>query len=173
MTRNILKNIGCAALISMSAVSASAQSSANAVNASTDWAVFQEGKECWIVSAPSATTITENGKKVTANRSDVLLFVTYDKSRGVSGEVSFTAGYGLKPTTPVSMQIGSSKYTMIPEGEWAWADGSAQDEKIRASMKRGSTAVVTGNSSRGKTTKDTFSLKGFTAALEDAQKRCG
>jgi len=40
-------------------------------------------------------------------------------------------------------------------------------------MKRGATAVVTGISKRGTITKDTFSLLGFTAALEDVEKRCG
>jgi hypothetical protein len=32
--------------------------------------------------------------------------------------------------------------------------------------------VVTGVSSRGTTTKDTFSLLGFTAALDEAERRC-
>ena len=39
-------------------------------------------------------------------------------------------------------------------------------------MKRGADAVLTARSSRGTITKDTFSLLGFTAAVEDAQKRC-
>ncbi|MEL6597855.1 MAG: invasion associated locus B family protein, partial [Pseudomonadota bacterium] len=41
-----------------------------------------------------------------------------------------------------------------------------------AAMKRGAEAVVTGRSGRGTTTKDTFSLLGFTAAVEDAEARC-
>jgi hypothetical protein len=40
-------------------------------------------------------------------------------------------------------------------------------------MKRGENAIVTGISSRGTTTEDKFSLLGFTAAVEDAEKRCG
>ena len=39
-------------------------------------------------------------------------------------------------------------------------------------MRRGSTAKVTGTSARGTTTEDTFSLSGFTAAVEDAEARC-
>ena len=41
-----------------------------------------------------------------------------------------------------------------------------------ASMRRGSTAVVTGVSSRGTTTVDNFSLSGFTAAVNEAESRC-
>jgi hypothetical protein len=39
-------------------------------------------------------------------------------------------------------------------------------------MKRGATATLTARSSRGTITKDTFSLSGYTAAVDDAAKRC-
>ena len=39
-------------------------------------------------------------------------------------------------------------------------------------MKRGVDAVLTARSSRGTQTKDTFSLLGYTAAVEEAEKRC-
>ena len=41
-----------------------------------------------------------------------------------------------------------------------------------AAMKAGSQAVLTAHSSRGTQTVDTFSLLGFTAAMDDAQSRC-
>ena len=40
--------------------------------------------------------------------------------------------------------------------------------KIITAMKRGAQATVTARSARGTQTKDTFSLLGFTAAVEDA-----
>jgi hypothetical protein len=39
-------------------------------------------------------------------------------------------------------------------------------------MKRGAEAVAVAMSSRGTRTEDTFSLMGFTAAVEDAGTRC-
>jgi len=39
-------------------------------------------------------------------------------------------------------------------------------------MKRGVDAVLTARSTRGTQTKDTFSLLGYTAAVEEAEKRC-
>jgi len=45
-------------------------------------------------------------------------------------------------------------------------------KKMVQAMKRGAKATLTGRSSRGTKTEDTFSLKGFTAAVEDASKRC-
>ena len=46
------------------------------------------------------------------------------------------------------------------------------DVEIIKAMKKGAKAILTAKSSRGTKTQDTFSLLGFTAALEDAEKRC-
>lgn len=173
--RNLCIGMVAGGVLAMPAV---AQTSTNRVNAKTDWSVYVEPAgatkptECWIVSAPQKAEIFENGKKVSANRGDILLWVTFKPSQGIRGEISFTGGYPFKSASPVKIQIGSASYSMFVEGEYAWPKNSSDDSKIRESMKRGATAVLSGTSSRGKTTKDTFSLKGFTAALEDAQKRC-
>ena len=53
-----------------------------------------------------------------------------------------------------------------------WPASAAEDAKITTSMRRGASAVVTGLSSRETTTEDTFSLLGFTAAVDDAGQRC-
>ena len=39
-------------------------------------------------------------------------------------------------------------------------------------MKRGAEATLSARSERGTNTKDSFSLLGFTAALEEAESRC-
>jgi hypothetical protein len=72
----------------------------------------------------------------------------------------------------VNVNIKGSEFELFTEGEWAWPATKADDSKIVTAMKRGAEAVVTGISSRGTTTKDTFSLLGFTAAVEDAEGRC-
>jgi invasion protein IalB len=41
-----------------------------------------------------------------------------------------------------------------------------------AALKAGSSAVLTARSARGTQTKDTFSLLGFTAAMEESEARC-
>ncbi|PKP62545.1 MAG: hypothetical protein CVT86_07515, partial [Alphaproteobacteria bacterium HGW-Alphaproteobacteria-8] len=51
-------------------------------------------------------------------------------------------------------------------------ENSAADDQIVAAMKRGTDAVLTGVSNRGTTTIDTYSLLGFTAALDEAQRLC-
>ena len=64
------------------------------------------------------------------------------------------------------------KFALFTAGEWAWAGTDEDDQKIINAMKKGAKAVLTAKSRRGTKTQDTFSLMGFTAALEDAEKRC-
>jgi hypothetical protein len=148
-----------------------AQESANRVAANTDWSVFVEDnpKECWSVSKPKETVNTKNGSVVEVRRGDILMFVSYRP--GASGEVSFTGGYPFKPDSPVSLSIGNDSFQLFVDGEWAWSKPE-EDAKIIAAMKRGASAVLVGMSARGTRTEDTFSLLGFTAAVEDAAARC-
>ena len=73
----------------------------------------------------------------------------------------------------MNLDISGTTFEMFTEGEWAWPATTADDAKIITAMKRGASAVLSGRSGRGTNTKDTFSLLGFTAAVEDAAKRCG
>lgn len=148
--------------------------STNRVATQTDWSVFVEDNptECWAVSQPKETLNTRGGQPVSVNRGEILLFVFYRPSANVSGQVTFTGGYPFASGSTVNVKIGTNSYEMYTEGEWAWPANAQDDAKIVAAMKRGANAVLTARSSRGTVTKDTFSLSGFTAASEDAAKRC-
>lgn len=168
---------GIAATVAViSAGAAMAQDSTNRVAAKTDWSVFVEDDptECWSVSAPKETVNTDSAGRVKAvRRGDILLFVSYRPGSGVAGEVSFTGGYPFADGSTVQLDIGDNSFELFTEGEWAWPASKSDDAKIMTAMKRGATAVVTGRSGRGTVTKDTFSLLGFTAAVEEAEARCG
>ena len=158
------------------ATTASAQDeSTNRVAVETAWSVFVEDdpKECWSVSSPTDTRNTRGGEVVDVRRGDILLFVTFRPGADVSGEVSFTGGYPFADGSTVNLDIGGTEFELFTEGEWAWPASEAEDVRIITAMKRGVSAVLAAQSSRGTRTEDTFSLLGFTAAVEDAQKRCG
>ncbi|RSK33050.1 hypothetical protein EJA01_11770 [Rhodovulum iodosum] len=159
----------------LAAGAAQAQESTNRVAAKTDWSVFVEDDptECWAVSAPKETVNTRDGRVVAVRRGEILLFVSFRPGSGVAGEVSFTGGYPFADGSTVKMDIGDSSYELFTEGEWAWPASKADDAKILTEMKRGTAATLTGLSSRGTKTEDTFSLLGFTAATEEAETRCG
>lgn len=168
---SILKQSVGAALVLLAAP-LSAQERTNAFD---DWGVFQaeNPKECWIVSNVSKAENTRSGKPVTVNRGETVFMVTWLPSLNLVGQVSFAGGYPFDPNFGIKIQIGNESWDLIPEGEYAWAENSEIDAKLRIAMTKGAEAVVTAQSTRGTKTRDTFSLKGFTAALNDAKSRCG
>lgn len=151
-----------------------AQDETNRVAADTDWAVFEgdDPKECWAVTAPKETVNTRDGRVVSVRRGDVLLFVTYRPEQSIAGEISFTGGYPFAEGSTATLEIGDTTFELFTEGEYAWPATPADDAKIVTALKRGASAVVTARSSRGTQTKDTFSLLGATAMIEDAEARC-
>ncbi|MGZ2259781.1 invasion associated locus B family protein [Roseobacter sp. A03A-229] len=167
---------GLVSALAMTAMSAQAQdqSSSNLVAEKTDWGVYEDSnpKECWGVSVPKETVNTRDGRVVAATRGQILLMVFYRPGSGANAQVTFTGGYPFASGSKVNIDIGGSNFALFTDGEWAWPENTEEDAKIVAAMKRGANATVTGLSSRGTTTQDTFSLLGFTAALEEAEKRC-
>ncbi|WP_163848486.1 invasion associated locus B family protein [Pseudooceanicola aestuarii] len=167
--------LGAVAALMLAAPMAVAQQfSDSQVGAKTDWSVFEESdpRECWAVSAPKETVNTKDGRVVSVRRSDILLMAFYRPGANVAGQVSFTGGYPFAPNSTVNLNVDGTEYELFTEGEWAWPASPSDDAKILASLKRGSSAILSAVSSRGTKTKDTFSLLGFTAAVEDAEKRC-
>lgn len=157
------------------AAPAAAQQVASRVAAHQSWSVFTadvNGKVCWIVSEPTSSKAFKGGKQVKVNRGDIYMMVSVRPGQGVTGEVSVVSGYPYKAGSEVKAEIGSDSFAMFTKGENAWLEGPEVDSRMIAAMKRGITADVTGVSSRDTQTVDTFSLRGFTAAVEEAQKRC-
>lgn len=173
MTPTILRALGATVLVMTMATGTLAQVSTNRVAAETDWSIFVEEnpKECWAVSAPKETVNTRDGKAVAVRRGDILLFVTY-RPGAAQGEVSFSGGYPFAGGSTVELDIGGTKFDLFSDGEWAWSGSKEDDAKIAAALRSGASAVLTARSARGTQTKDTFSLLGISAALDEAAKRC-
>lgn len=161
-------------LAGMATTTMAQDQSSNRVAAKTDWSVFVESDptECWSVSAPKETVNSRGGRVVAVNRGDILLMVFYRPGAGVKGQITFTGGYPFGEGSSVNLDISGTEFELFTEGDWAWPATAADDAKIITAMKRGAQAVLTAQSARGTQTKDTFSLLGFTSAIEDAEKRC-
>ena len=171
MTTLFGRTLGVAAF-SLVATGAFAQESTNRVDTMTDWSVFVEEnpKECWGVSKPKETVNTKDGKPASVNRSEILLFITFRP--GKAGEISFTGGYPFAGGSTVDVAIDGNSFQLFTDGEWAWPGSAEDDATLLAALKKGTTAVMKARSGKGTQTTDTFSLRGFTLAMEDAEKRC-
>lgn len=133
------------------------------------WSAFtyeaEGGKVCYIASKPTS----QEGDY--QRRGDVYTLVTHRTADGVRGEVSIVAGYDYKKGTGPTAKIGGGTFRMFAEGDTAWIDDEREDFMVET-MKAGLEMVVTGTSSRDTLTTDTYSLSGFTKALEAIDQAC-
>ena len=68
--------------------------------------------------------------------------------------------------------IGKRKFELFTSGDSAWARNKKDDANIVRAMRSGAKMIVTGVSSRGTKTKDTYSLSGISAAHRAIGKAC-
>lgn len=171
--RSISRRIAVGLLVGLMAAPAFGQTR---VDAKRDWSIFEAGegasKVCWIVSQPKTSSAARGGQTVQVNRGDIFLMVAIRPNDNVKNEVSFLSGYPFKEGSNVTVTVGSNNYKLFTNGENAWTQSSAEDDQITAAFRAGSDTRVVGESSRGTTTRDVFSLSGFTAALTAARERC-
>lgn len=146
------------------------------VGSEQDWSIFEAAangqKVCWIASQPTNSAAYRNGEAVEVRRGDIFLMVSIRPGDGVGNEVSFISGYPFKNGSEVKASVGERNFTMFTEGENAWAPSTEEDNAIVTAFRSGTRAQVEGQSSRGTRTVDTFSLIGFTAALDKASELC-
>lgn len=143
----------------------------------TAWSVYvqDDPTQCWVTSIPANTTASRNGEDVSEEirRDEAVLFVSFWPADGRLGEVSYTGGYPFADGSTVSLVVGEAGFELFTDGPMSWAGSPQADERIIAAMRDGSEVVVTAVSGRGTEVVDTFSLAGFSAAIEDAEIRCG
>ncbi len=148
---------------------ARAQGAPELIGQFDDWeaytAIEDGAKICYMGAEP----LKQEGKYTKRGR--VVLLVTHrpqDKERGV---VSITTGYTYKKDSTAKAQIGSNSFELFTAGGHAFLDEGKDPAMVQA-MIRGAEMVVTGTSSRGTLTTDTYSLKGVTAAWKAINQAC-
>jgi len=136
-----------------------------------DWQAFktkQGGKDvCLVSSKPTKTEPAD------AKRGDIFILISHFQDGGIRNQVQVLVGYPFKTGSTASVTVGGKKFDLFTDGENAWARKSETDNDIVAALRKGSSAVVRGESQRGTKTTDTYSLKGISAALDAIGKACG
>lgn len=105
-------------------------------------------------------------------RGAIYAYVTHRPWDKRINEVSISAGYAYKKDSTVQIRIGGQKFTMFTDGETGWSRSAREDKALIDAMRRGNTMIVSGVSSRGTRTTDTYSLTGFTKAYGEINKAC-
>lgn len=159
-----------AVLTIVSALPAAAQT-VQRVGDFTDWSAFQAQENgqpvCFIVSRP---------KKDEGNytrRGDIYAMVAQRPEESRIDEATFIAGYTFRPESAVTVTVGERQFTLFTQDDGAWAPDDETNRALVQAMINGIEMVVQGVSSRGTATRDTYSLRGFTAAYRSSREACG
>lgn len=140
------------------------------LGANGSWKAFafrkSGSKVCYMASAPTKS----EGKY--SKRGEIFVLVTNDPTTSARGEVSIVTGYTYKPNSEAKVKIGGKTFAMFTKGDKAWTRGPDEDADLVQRMVKGRDMVITGTSSRGTLTKDTYSLRGFTATKKIIDNAC-
>lgn len=129
---------------------------------------------------------TENGSKVCymasrpqkdqgnyTKRGEIYAYITHRPSEGSRDVFGYVAGYQYKAGSEVKVDFGGASQTLFTQDDKAWALDEKSDKKLADMVQKKNKMVVTGTSSRGTKTTDTFSLRGSTNAYKRITKECG
>jgi invasion protein IalB len=106
-------------------------------------------------------------------RGAIYLYVTHRPAEKRFNVVQIVTGYRFKKGSEAHVRIGGQTFKLFTSFDTAWARTAVIDGKLVAAMRRGNSMIVTGISSRGTNTTDTYSLKGISAAHAAINKACG
>ena len=128
-----------------------------------NWQFVKDVEYCFIQSSPIKTDIPE-GK----SRGEYGILV-YTMHKNPDLIIQITAGFNYKSSTAIEVKIDQGSYEFYADADTAWAQ---DDKKVIFAMKKGLELVTTGFSSKGTKVIDTYTLKGFTSAVNKLSEDC-
>ncbi len=168
-----------AIVVALAQTSLAADQGRKRIGVFKDWQAYTlttgDNTVCYAISVPkdmSPKTVVRKGKRVKISRGEVYVTVTDRPATETANEVNVVIGYTFQKNSQVSYTIDGHRHKLFTMDDGAWAYDSKSDNAIVQAMQRGKTLVVTGTSGHGTTTKDTYSLAGFTAAHNAIDKAC-
>ncbi len=136
-----------------------------------DWEAFTyktaDSTVCYAFSAPIKTKVS---KKVT--RDPAYFMISNFPNKKVKGQVSTIIGYSFDPNSEVDLKVGEKSFSLYPVGNGAWADKPETEKSIIAAMKKAKSFTVSGISSKGTNTIDSYSTNGISGALGKIDGTC-
>jgi invasion associated locus B (IalB) protein len=137
-----------------------------------DWGAYMAApggkKICFALAKPANSQTTPPGRP----RDPAYLFVSSRPAEKVRDEVSIIIGYGFKPNSDASLELGGANYAMYTQNDGAWIKNAAEETRLVDAMRKGTDVTVKGTSAKGTATTDVFSLKGLAPALDKVGQEC-
>ena len=130
------------------------------------WTLSKNDDWCYIGSLPIKSDLPETKKR---GENYILVYKIIGSNENI---VQVEAGYQYNLDEDIVVNIDNTSfkfYSTKDSSETAWTNN---DEKVIFAMKKGLKLVLSGQSSRGTITNDTYTLKGFTSAINKLNKDC-
>ena len=130
------------------------------------WTLTKDSDWCYIGSLPIKSDLPETKKR---GDNYILVYKIIGSDENI---VQVEAGYQYNLDEDIVVTIDNTSfkfYSTEDSSETAWTNN---DEKVVYAMKKGLVLVLSGQSSRGTITNDTYTLKGFTSAINKLNKDC-
>ena len=130
------------------------------------WTLSKDDDWCYIGSLHIKSDLPETKKR---GENYILVYKIIGSDENI---VQVEAGYQYNLEKDILVKIDNTSfklYSTEDSSETAWTDN---DQKVVYAMKKGLELVLSGQSSRGTITNDTYTLKGFTAAINKLNKDC-
>ena len=166
------------------------------VGAYGDWKVYHttsgKSKICYLLSEPKSRD-PDDPKLAKA-----YAFISERPAEHVRNEISFVMGFDVAAAGDVkekhekkekkhekrakkaeaegafapTVAIGDATFDLAPKGSDLWIKNPAEEGKVIDEMRKGASLVIQAASRKGHKTTDTYSLSGFTQAIDKALKDC-
>jgi invasion protein IalB len=137
-----------------------------------DWGAYTatpEGKKvCFTLAKPKSSSTNPAGRK----RDPAHVFISTRPAENVRNEISIIIGYPFKQPSDATAEVGATKFAMYTQNDGAWIKNVAEEARLIDAMRKGADLTVKGTSTRGTQSTDTFSLKGFSQAMDRVAQEC-
>ena len=130
------------------------------------WTFIKQDDWCYIGSLPIKSDLPDSKKR---GNNYILVYKIIGSEENI---VQVEAGYNYNLDKKINVTIDNTSfefYSTQDSSETAWTN---DDNKVIYAMKKGLELLLSGESSRGTTTNDTYTLKGFTAAVNKLNSDC-
>ena len=130
------------------------------------WSFVKDEDWCYIGSSPLKSDLPETKKR---GENYILVYKIIGSEENI---IQIEAGYKYNLDKKINVKIDNANYEFFStedSSETAW---TKDDKKVIYAMKKGLELTLTGESSRGTTTNDVYTLKGFTNAVNQLNQDC-
>ena len=130
------------------------------------WSFVKDNDWCYIGSSPIKTDLPDTKKR---GENYILVYKIIGSEENI---IQIEAGYKYNLDKKINVKIDNANYDFYStedSSETAWTN---DDKKVIYAMKKGLELILTGESARGTTTNDVYTLKGFTNAVNKLNQDC-